>query len=54
MMETLCLRNEEKRYIVSFRNKILFVTHNYKFARRMERGVAYLLRRMGDESTRKY
>ena len=36
MMETLCLRNEQKRYIVSIGNKILIVTHDYHFAKRLE------------------
>jgi ABC-type polar amino acid transport system ATPase subunit len=36
MMETLCLRNVDKRYIVSIGNKILIVTHDYHFAKRVE------------------
>ena len=31
-METLCLRNAEKRYIVSFRNRILILTYDYHVA----------------------
>ncbi len=32
IMETLCLRNAEKRYIVSFRNRILILTYDYHVA----------------------
>ena len=39
MMETLCLRNEPKRYIVSIGNKILIVTHDYYFAKQLEKEV---------------
>ena len=35
-METLCLRNAPKRYIVSIGNKILLVTHDYRYAQRIE------------------
>ncbi len=35
-METLCLRNAQTRYIVSIGNKILIVTHDYHFAKRLE------------------
>ncbi len=31
-METLCLRNADKRYIVSFRNRILILTYDYNIA----------------------
>ena len=36
MMETLCLRNATKRYIVSIGRKILIVTHDYFVAKRIE------------------
>jgi len=32
MMETLCLRNEPKRYIVIFRNRILILTQDHMVA----------------------
>lgn len=36
MMETLCIRNAPKRYIVRVGNKILLVTHDYFVAKRIE------------------
>jgi hypothetical protein len=36
-METLCLRNASPRYIVSVGNKILIVTHDYHYAKRIEK-----------------
>ena len=39
MMETLCLRNADKRYIVSVGKKILIVTHDYRYAERVEKEV---------------
>jgi len=48
MMETLCLRNAQKRYIVSIGNKILIVTHDYNFARRIEKDI--VSRKITDES----
>jgi hypothetical protein len=39
MMETLCLRNEPKRYIVSIRKKVLIVTHDYFVAKRIEEDI---------------
>ncbi len=47
-METLCLRNAQTRYIVSIGNKILIVTHDYHFAKRLEKEV--LGRKITDES----
>ena len=39
MLETLCLRNQEKRYIVSVQNRILIVTHNQNYAKQVEREI---------------
>jgi hypothetical protein len=39
-METLCLRNADKRYIVSIGNKILIVTHDYNYAKQLEKILA--------------
>lgn len=39
MMETLCLRNAPKRYIVSIGNKVLLVTHDYRFAIQVEQEI---------------
>lgn len=36
MLETLCVRNAPKRYIVSVGKKILMVTHEYFVAKRIE------------------
>lgn len=47
-METLCLRNSQKRYIVSIGNKILLVTHDYLYAKRIEKEVRS--RKITDES----
>ena len=48
IMETLCLRNEEKRYIVSFRNRILILTHDYRVALRYKNFVENAKRVLGD------
>jgi len=37
MIETLCFRNQVKKYIVSVQNRILIVTHNHTYAKRIER-----------------
>ncbi len=37
MMETLCIRNAPPRYVVSIGNKILIVTHDYHYAKRIEK-----------------
>ena len=47
-METLCLRNAQTRYIVCIGNKILIVTHDYHFAKRLEAEVRS--RKITDES----
>ena len=39
MIETLCLRNEPKRYIVSIAKKVLIVTHDYRYAERIEKEI---------------
>ena len=49
MMETLCLRNAEKRFIVTFRNRILVLTYDYKVALRYERFVKHAKRVLGDK-----
>lgn len=36
MLETLCVRDAPKRYIVRVGNKILLVTHDYFMAKRVE------------------
>jgi hypothetical protein len=36
MVETLCVRNAPPRYVVSIGNKILIVTHDYNYAKRVE------------------
>jgi len=36
MMETICLRNTEKRYIVSIGNKVVLVTHDERWAKQVE------------------
>jgi hypothetical protein len=47
-METLCLRNAEKRYIVSFRGLILILTHDYRVAIKYENFVENAKRVLGD------
>ena len=47
-METLCLRNAQKRYIVSIGNKILLVTHDYRYAKQIEAEIRS--RKITDES----
>jgi hypothetical protein len=47
-METLCLRNAQTRYIVSIGNKILIVTYDYHYAKRLEAEVRS--RKIADES----
>lgn len=37
MLETLCLRNAQTRYIVSINKKVLLVTHDYHLAVKVER-----------------
>ena len=48
MMETLCLRNEPKRYVVSIGNKVLLVTYDYHQALAAERDI--VRRNLKDES----
>jgi hypothetical protein len=48
MMETLCLRNEPKRYIVSIGNKVLIVTYDYFVAKRIEEEI--VARKITDET----
>jgi hypothetical protein len=48
-METLCLRNEGKRYIVSFRSRILILTHDYNVAIRYKNFVESAKRILGDK-----
>lgn len=47
-METLCLRNEPKRYIVSIGNKVLIVTYDYFVAKRIEEEI--VARKIIDET----
>jgi hypothetical protein len=47
-METLCLRNAEKRYIVSFRNRILILTYDYNVAVRYMNFVKFAKKVIGD------
>jgi hypothetical protein len=47
-METLCLRNAPKRYIVSIGNKILLVTHDHRYAKQVEAEIR--IRKITDES----
>jgi hypothetical protein len=49
MMETLCLRNADKRYIVSFRSRILILTHDYNVAIRYKNFVESAKRILGDK-----
>jgi hypothetical protein len=49
MMETLCLRNEGKRYIVSFRSRILILTHDYSVAEKYMNFVKFAKRVLGDK-----
>ena len=39
MIETLCFCNQLKKYIVSVQNRILIVTHNQNYAKRVEREI---------------
>jgi len=48
MMETLCLRNEPKRYIVSIGNKVLIVAYDYFVAKRIEEEI--VARKIIDET----
>ena len=41
MLETLCIQNAPKRYIVSIGKKILIVTHEYSVAKRIENIVSH-------------
>lgn len=47
-METLCLRNVEKRYIVSFRNRILILTYDYNVAIKYMNFVKFAKKVLGD------
>jgi len=47
-METLCLRNEPKRYIVSIGNKVLIVAYDYFVAKRIEEEI--VARKIIDET----
>ena len=49
-METLCLRNEEKRYIVSFRNRILILTYDYNIAIKYMNFVKFAKNVLGDKN----
>jgi len=49
-METLCLRNAQKRYIVSFRNRILILTYDYNVAVRYMNFVKIAKRVIGDKN----
>ncbi len=42
MLETLCIYNTPKRYIVTVGKKILIVTHDYHFAKRIETQITSL------------
>ena len=48
-METLCLRNADKRYIVSFRNRILILTYDYHVAVKYMNFVKYANKILGDK-----
>ena len=48
MMETLCLRNADKRYIVSFRNRILILTHDYNIALKYKNFIETAYQVLGD------
>jgi len=48
-METLCLRNESKRYIVIFRNRILILTHDYYVAMKYMNFVKIAKKVLGDK-----
>ncbi len=41
MLETLCIQNAPKRYIVSVGKRVLFVTHDYFIAKRIENIVSH-------------
>jgi hypothetical protein len=49
-METLCLRNAEKRYIVSFRNRVLILTYNYNVAIKYMNFVKQANKVLGDKN----
>ena len=48
-METLCLRNASKRYIVSFRNRILILTYDYDVATKYMNFVKFAEDVLGDK-----
>lgn len=50
MMETLCLRNAKTRYIVSFRNRILILTHDYHVAIKYTNFVKQANKVLGDKN----
>jgi uncharacterized protein YfbU (UPF0304 family) len=49
-METLCLRNADKRYIVSFRNRILILTYDYNTAMKYMNFVKFAKNVLGDKN----
>jgi hypothetical protein len=49
-METLCLRNAEKRYIVSFRNRVLILTYDYNVAIKYMNFVKQANKVLGDKN----
>jgi hypothetical protein len=49
-METLCLRNASKRYIVSFRNRVLILTHDYNVAIKYMNFVNFAKNVLGDKN----
>ena len=49
-METLCLRNADKRYIVSFRNRILILTYDYNIAIKYMNFVKFAKKVLGDKN----
>jgi hypothetical protein len=50
IMETLCLRNASKRYIVSFRNRVLILTHDYNVAIKYMNFVNFAKNVLGDKN----